>query len=252
MPLQPPPAVILAANEWVQAIPPILVALFVGLRMYLEARSEASKQKLRRAGRAAKEGLADDGEPMAANAAGGDTPATSVDDFLRQLANDQGADTPADRPEKARQPAVQAETRRARRTERSPGRADAESKTKQRRPKPRQRPAATTSSVGDHVREHMGHLEESQLAEQAALLGAGVASRDDRISEGVESKFDHQLGKLDQHLGVGPGPVEAAAAEAGAEQPPAAERVAKLLANPSSIREAIILNEILQRPTDRW
>lgn len=102
-----------------------------------------------------------------------------------------------------------------------------------------------TESVTHHVQRHIAHLEESQLAEQAAHLGEEVALADDKLQARLDAKFKQRVGSIKvreeepttvavQVHGVGP------------------EQIAAMLANPDTVKTAVILNEILQRPTDRW
>lgn len=100
-------------------------------------------------------------------------------------------------------------------------------------------------SVDEHVRSHLGHLEESQLAENAALMGSKIAQSDDRLEARLHEKFDHKLGKLESRKAETVKPVEP-------QVPSTAEAIAKMLSSPDGMRQAVVLNEILQRPSDRW
>lgn len=93
-------------------------------------------------------------------------------------------------------------------------------------------------------RVELRHLPESQLAEQAAHLGGQVALSDDRLEARLHEKFDHRLGKLDQRSEAQPEPT------AGEESLTGAARIKALLVRPGGVREAVVLSEILRRPTD--
>ncbi|TWT47254.1 hypothetical protein [Botrimarina hoheduenensis] len=106
-------------------------------------------------------------------------------------------------------------------------------------------PAAANAAAGD--RAEMSHLPQSQLAEQAAHLGEGIAASDDRLQARLDAKFGKSVAARDL--------AEAASASAqrgDSASSTAASRIAAALASPTGVRDAIVLNEILTRPTDRW
>lgn len=100
--------------------------------------------------------------------------------------------------------------------------------------------AAAVSSV------QARHLPESQLAEHAAHLGESIMSADDRLQARLDAKFGKSMGTLDAEK------KQASDKAKAAEEKSAAARVAAALASPTGVRDAVVLNEILQRPTDRW
>ena len=89
------------------------------------------------------------------------------------------------------------------------------------------------------------HLPQSQLAEQAAHLGERIAQSDDRLDARLHKKFDHQMGQFKHEQTTGHRHEDKTEAE-----PSAAARVAKMLSTPSGMRDAVILHEILRRPSD--
>jgi hypothetical protein len=104
-------------------------------------------------------------------------------------------------------------------------------------------------SVASHVEEHMqGHV----FDEQVSHLGENVDRSDDKMEEHLQQVFEHNIGKL--------GAKTSAASDSSLDDDsPGQQQVASeptnylaLLQNPESIRQAIILNEILARPTERW
>ena len=169
---------------------------------------------------------------------------SEVDDFLRRLAQQKELEAhEASQEEHLRRERIQNERRLRRKQQRDT----------QRRQQQQAEAGAPTGvgqggTVDEHVRQHMGHLKESTLAEQAAHLGEQVAQADDRVAARLHEKFDHKLGKLQARNTQR----RSEAAAAAVLEPTSAESIAALLANPDSIRNAIVLNEILQRPTDRW
>jgi len=88
-------------------------------------------------------------------------------------------------------------------------------------------------SVAEHVVEHIGSAS-SSFKEQTSHLGEG---------------FDHALGSLESRYVARMKKQE----EQKAAQPDTpVEVLAELLASPQKVRQAIVLNEILRPPADRW
>lgn len=228
MPFQP----ILA--DWIEAIVPLLVALFLAARAYLEARAEQRRPEaidLDDLEPMELDNKQADRRPVEARQAAGRGNDTDVEDFLRRLADEQRADRSEPQPE--RQPKKPKPKRPVQKPQRrSQPTAAAEQ-------------PAVSESVDDHVRRHLRHLEESQLAEEAAHLGESIALTDDRLEARLKSKFDKQLGTLRRQ--------EVATEEAKALATPADPgSIAEMLASPTGMRNAVILSEILNRPDDRW
>ncbi|MEM6329895.1 MAG: hypothetical protein AAF790_06570, partial [Planctomycetota bacterium] len=109
------------------------------------------------------------------------------------------------------------------------------------------RAEARGESVEDHVREHIGRLRESQLAENASHLGEQLAQTDERMAARLHEKFDTKLGRLGERASDPSQPAAGATGDGDI-----AGSIAEMLANPEGVRNAVLLNEILQRPTDRW
>jgi hypothetical protein len=98
-------------------------------------------------------------------------------------------------------------------------------------------------SVAEHVAERVTASTQT-LAEKAAQLGQRLVVEDQQFESHVKSKFDHALGAL------GESDAKQAPAAAPAETP--ASQIAAMLANPAGVRQAMVVNEILRRPSDRW
>lgn len=97
-------------------------------------------------------------------------------------------------------------------------------------------------SVSQHVAQH---LDTSAYGQSTARLGQKLGLADEKVEARLHRKFDHRLGALD--------PDDAMASDEPDHQVPATpSEIAKLLGSPKNIRNAIILNEILQPPRDRW
>jgi hypothetical protein len=105
----------------------------------------------------------------------------------------------------------------------------------------------TGRSVAEHVQQH---LNTSQFAERAAhMVDDDIAKNDAEREAHRRQVFDHKLGTLsDTSTGAAKAATEATAAARDIGAIP----IGNLLANPDSLRQAIILNEILTRPEQRW
>jgi hypothetical protein len=107
--------------------------------------------------------------------------------------------------------------------------------------------------VGDHVSQH---INTSDVGERLSHMGEGIDHADDRMEAHMHDYFEHQLGdlgastsrtsesSLDDDSPVHTGP--------GARKKRPALNFRKLLRSPTSVRDAIVLSEILRRPEDRW
>jgi hypothetical protein len=118
-------------------------------------------------------------------------------------------------------------------------------------PRPTRSPQRTTSqrpkSVADHVAENVTSAID-QIRQDVSHLGERVAATDRQFDTQLQQKFDHEIGTLgDRH----------AARMQDQDQPVAgpvnpAIVIATLLANPDGMRQAMVINEVLRRPEERW
>jgi hypothetical protein len=92
-----------------------------------------------------------------------------------------------------------------------------------------ERAAARTKSIDQHV----------------SSLGQRIIAEDQQFDVQLKAKFDHTVGTL-----AGSTVSETELVPVPRETP--ASQIAAMLAKPDGVRQAIILNEILNRPTDRW
>lgn len=104
--------------------------------------------------------------------------------------------------------------------------------------------------VMEHVAESMDTTDvtshAAQLSRHASQLGAQVGQADEKLEDRLHEKFDHDLGKIHDEsvTRAGQGEQEGVALTAS--------DIVGMLSNPKSISQAVVLNEILQRPIDRW
>jgi hypothetical protein len=83
------------------------------------------------------------------------------------------------------------------------------------------------------------------MAKQVSHLGQRVIAEDQQFDVQLKAKFDHSVGTL-------AGQTVASSELVPVETSTPAGQIAAMLANPDGVRQAIVLNEILRRPIDRW
>src|SRR5678815_623513 len=111
--------------------------------------------------------------------------------------------------------------------------------------------AESTDRVSASVAAHLRGAQ--QISEHTAHLSDRVDATDDAMDERLHQTFDHQVGRLKQTT-------QATAAVSRQDSNATAAVVAKatvlgiahMLQSPENIRSAIILNEVFNRPLDRW
>jgi hypothetical protein len=112
---------------------------------------------------------------------------------------------------------------------------------------PARRPVATPlTTVPQHVAQYVSASTRA-LGEHTAQLGQRIVTEDEQFDLKLKAKFDHAVGTL-----AASGLQSAAEPAASAERPTPAGQIAAMLASPEGVRQAIVLNEILRRPVDRW
>jgi hypothetical protein len=110
---------------------------------------------------------------------------------------------------------------------------------KQRSPRRQKR----RQTVAEHVQERVASRSQS-LAEKTSQLGQRIITEDQQFDNQLKAKFDHAVGTLAGT--TEPTPESVPAADTPARQ------IAQLLSNPQGVRQAVLLNEILRRPSERW
>ena len=113
----------------------------------------------------------------------------------------------------------------------------------------RERPVG--GAVSEHVKKY---LDEKEFDQRASKLGGEVAAADTKIEQHLKEVFGHGISKLAAKPGETASPPTPQTAGIFQDQPAAlpAAGLAALLNNIDNLRQAIVLNEILQRPSDRW
>ena len=157
-----------------------------------------------------------------------------IDQFVRQAAQR--------RAEGGRRPAAQ---RQGGRPQANPRRPAAAQPPVEAVPAELLQPVADESgSVAEHIRTRVASKNVGTLSSRR--MESEVDQADENLEERVHEVFDHKLGRLSGTPGE-------TAKESGAAIPhTAAAGMAAMLTDPASIRQAIVLTEILQRPEHRW
>ena len=109
--------------------------------------------------------------------------------------------------------------------------------------------------VHEGVSQHVAqHLDTSDIRRHTSQLGSQVAEEGTKLQSQLREKFDHQVGRLQGTKRASPagGMPTSTQVTNLAGVPARASEIATLLRSPASIRQAIMLNEILTRPEHRW
>ncbi len=110
--------------------------------------------------------------------------------------------------------------------------------------------AATADSASDPITD--------RFSSQTARLGADVGQADERAEQHMHEAFDHAVGGLADTSTPAPDAQDTESTGHPAvptdelSVPSTASEYRDLLSSPDSIRRALVLNEILTRPTNRW
>lgn len=88
----------------------------------------------------------------------------------------------------------------------------------------------------------------SQADQKTNKLDSEVAHADEKIAAHLQEKFEHQLGSL-RVQGDRP---DATSVVLDSDRNKTAYELIKMFKDPSSLRAAIIMSEVLERPEHRW
>jgi hypothetical protein len=119
-------------------------------------------------------------------------------------------------------------------------------------------PSEARGSLGSRGPAHqdLSRLENRHLSERTTTLVSPVEQADENVADHLHSVFDHGLGSLNSGGMPGAAAQPDQAYFAGGAALPAAQvgaaGFAALLANSQNLAQAIVMNEILQRPEHNW
>ncbi len=105
--------------------------------------------------------------------------------------------------------------------------------------------AGLPSGVGSSDVAHAG----DSFVQHAETLGADVGHADENMAMHTHEVFDHAVGELDKAAGGQP---SSDAPGRRPAVPAAAGEIRRMLSGADGVRKAIVMSEILNRPTDRW
>lgn len=168
--------------------------------------------------------------------------ARDIEEFLRraaerrkkQLKQKQGGEA-GQQPQQQRQPPVQRPTRAQQPPRRLVISEDQVEVVRDRKTDLRD------ESVTQHVARH---LDSSSITEHASHLAENLEQADERLEERLHEKFDHDLGSLqDRKRQEHVAPIVTVQAIS-----PMANDLIDMLKSPKSVRQAIIIAEVLKRP----
>ena len=191
---------------------------------------------------------------------------SEVEEFLRRVGQEMEGGA---RQEKRRPPTGQQPRRREPRIEVLGDEdgigVDNRSRQKHRRPQParqvsdtnRREPIVSTPAArdeiqrGETVAQHVAeHMKRGEFDERASHLGEDLAQTDERLEARLHQKFDHGLGSLAARRMARE--AEDLALKNVRPASSQAADVLKLLSSPQGVQQAVIISEVLKRPTDRW
>ncbi len=161
--------------------------------------------------------------------------ARDIEEFLRKAAErrkQQGAAPPAASPSVPAQPSPARPAAAPQRANPPPRQAPVEAEVV--------RPQRLGSGVAQHVRQH---IDTKDIVEHVSHLGEEVAEADDKLEKRIHDKFDAGMGSLAGDRKTAG--LVTPAAQAGTVPP---NELLNLLRNPRTLRQAILLSEILKRP----
>jgi hypothetical protein len=145
------------------------------------------------------------------------------------------------RPAEARMPVAASAPR--------PAVAKSEPANQPRRPvTPPREPVAKRESVAEHVRQHIDSGTRA-LAQQSSQLGQRIVKDDANFDIQLKAKFDHEVGTLASKERVTDTPSQS---PVNTDTTSPAALLAAALASPVGVQQAVLMNEVLRRPIDRW
>jgi hypothetical protein len=233
-------SLVIADNNWVTALVPIVIAIIYLLNHVLSALKPAAAARNKQPRRAAepaerplrppqKQTVQPSGNQAQLNA--------EIEQFLKRANERRGDRTRREPPLKGPPP-------------KAPPKVSA-------RPPMREQPAAVEpderrdfDSVAASVEKHLDKRGFSQRAEH---LADDIVHADEEMEQHLKKAFGRRVGTLGDTTAKAPAtPLTDNAPVAAGPVSPTAATLANLLANPQNIKQAVIFKEILERPDYRW
>lgn len=232
-----------AGNDWGWVVPVVVVLIYVLSYLWNALTGAAQKQNRPQPARGERplpppgQGPPPAGAPPAEETVQAKLNA-EIEEFLRR-ANERRAD----KGRRTGQPAQQQQPPREQPAPQTSGQSKSKQGTTEKK-KRRER-----ESVSQSVEEHLGS---GKFEAREQKLADDVTRSELEMSQHVQQVFEHRLGSLGETTAEGQPTSGETIATRSAEQKAEALAVAGLFINPENLRRAVILREILERPTDRW
>jgi hypothetical protein len=220
-------------NDWGWVVPAIFVLIWVLSFLWNNITGAAKKQNRQQPR----------GERPLPRPGQGQQPAPQVEDsmqarlnneieeFLRRANERRAAKNRSDSQPPQQQPAQQSRSAKSQRS-------NTEKKNRTKR-----------ESIAQSVEEHLGS---NKFQSREQHLTDDLTRSELEMSQHVQQVFEHRLGSLGESTAEGQPTTGETRVTQSAEQKAEALAVAGLLINQENLRRAVILREILERPTDRW
>jgi hypothetical protein len=103
-------------------------------------------------------------------------------------------------------------------------------------------PTMRQQGVAEHVRTH---INTSEIAKHARNLGERIQNVDDAVAERLGSKFDRDFSKMDNRATITDDGQNQTTRDDSSQ---IARELVQMLKSPATVRQAIVVSEILKRP----
>jgi hypothetical protein len=225
----------------------LVVLFFAVMKQLFDYSKESSKKKtIAEAGSRPQQPQPQPGPPRQVQGGGQADPLRSqVEEFLRRASKPPEKVPPRQQPQRRPPSEIELLVEGENRLRTSPAAAAAKAAVAADKKRAARRPSKR-QTVAEHVEQQVAARSQS-IAQNASHLGQRIVTDDQQFDDQLKAKFEHKLGALS----VTAAPLTSAEQRAAAPATPAAQ-IAAMLANPDGVRQAVILNEILRRPSDRW
>lgn len=243
--MQPPPLA-----DWLESLLPLVFVIFFVVRQFLESLAAAKKDPEPveldpiELPAADPQDEAVEVAPAPPRRAGAGRE-SEVDEFLRRLESQNEADPPP-APRRERPPAERPRRLATQARADNPGGMGSEE------------PARRRGGSEPATPEEAGGSSRRRKLRPGGAQPAAAESRDERIAARIHEKFDHKLGRLQSEASketaaaVAPGAARDGQSDDKPVDQTTAEALAAMLGSPQGMRSAILANEILRPPTERW
>jgi len=223
----------------------LVVLFFAVMKQLFDSNKEAGKKKTVTTAGPRPPQLQPQPNPRPAAQGGGqaDPLRSQVEEFLRRASQPPQAEPARQQPLRRPTSEIELLAEGEKRLRTSPAEAAAKAAAAMDKKRAARRPSKR-QSVAEHVEQQVTARSQS-IAQKASKLGNRIVNEDEQFDSQLKAKFDHTLGSLAATA------ISSPDQQAPAPTTPAAQ-IAAMLANPDGVRQAVVLNEILRRPSNHW